>query len=85
MNSGSRADADYYEKMFRKAQKNMKPVRFIASNDITDDISVMVLVKSVEAVEKAGEEGMKYLSIKPAGIQGPRQTVCCSTDGCSYC
>ncbi len=64
MNSGSRADADYYEKMFRKAQKNMKPVRFIASNDITDDISVMVLVKSVEAVEKAGEEGDKYLSIK---------------------
>ena len=56
MNSGSRADADYYEKMFRKAQKNMKPVRFIASNDITDDISVMVLVKSVEAVEKAGED-----------------------------
>ena len=48
------ADVDYYEKMFRKAQKNMKPVRFIASNDITDDISVMVLVKSVEAVEKAG-------------------------------
>lgn len=46
---GARADADYYEKMFRKAQKNKKPIRFIASNDITDDISVMVLVKSVES------------------------------------
>ena len=71
MNSGARADADYYEKMFRKAQKNMKPVRFIASNDITDDISVMVLVKSVEAVEKAGEEGDKYLSIKLQEYKDP--------------
>jgi len=60
--SGARADADYYEKMFRKAQKNKKAIRFIASNDITDDISVMVLIKSVEAVEKSGEEGDKYLT-----------------------
>lgn len=71
LNSGARADADYYEKMFRKAQKNMKPVRFIASNDITDDISVMALVKSVEAVEKAGEEGDKYLSIKLQEYKAP--------------
>lgn len=61
--SGARTDADYYEKMFKKAQKNKKPIRFIASNDITDDISVMVLVKSVEAIEKAGEEGDKYISL----------------------
>ena len=61
--SGARADADYYEKMFRKAQKNKKPIRFIASNDITDDISVRVLVKGVEVVEKAGEEGDKYISL----------------------
>ena len=60
--SGARADADYYEKMFKKAQKNKKPIRFIASNGITDDISVMVLVKSVEAIERAGEEGDKYLA-----------------------
>lgn len=63
LESGSRADADYYEKMFRKAQKNQKPIRFIASNGITDDISAMVLVKSVESVEKAGEEGDKYLTL----------------------
>ncbi len=61
--SGARADADYYEKMFKKAQKNKKPIRFIASNDITDDISVRVLVKSVESREKAGEEGDKYISL----------------------
>lgn len=60
---GARSDADYYEKMFKKAQKNKKPIRFIASNDITDDISMRVLVKSVEVIEKAGEEGDKYISL----------------------
>ena len=78
MESGTEADADYYEKMFRKAQKNKKPIRFIASNDISDDISV-------EVVEKAGEEGDKYISLtlmeyKGAGkryvaVQAPDATV----------
>lgn len=63
MEPGTRADADYYEKMFKKAQENKKPIRFIASNGITDDISVMVLVTGVEAVERAGEDGDKYLSL----------------------
>lgn len=85
MEPGAEADADYYEKMFRKAQKNKKSIRFIASNDISDDISVKVLVKSVEVVEKAGEEGDKYISLtlleyKGAGkryvaIQTPDATV----------
>lgn len=85
MEPGAEADADYYEKMLRKAQKNKKPIRFIASNDISDDISVKVLVKSVEVVEKAGEEGDKYISLtlleyKGAGkryvaIQTPDATV----------
>ena len=85
MEPGAEADADYYEKMFRKAQKNKKPIRFIASNDISDDISVKVLVKSVEVVEKAGEEGDKYISLtlmeyKGAGkryvaVQAPDATV----------
>lgn len=71
MESGSKADADYYEKMFRKAQKNGKPIRFIASNDINDDISVKVLVKSVEVVEKAGEEGDKYISLTMMEYKAP--------------
>lgn len=71
INSGARADADYYEKMFKKAQKKLEPVRFIASNEINDDISVQVLVKSVEAVEKAGEEGDKYLTIKLQEYKAP--------------
>ena len=61
----------------------MKPVRFIASNDITDDISVMVLVKSVEAVEKAGEEGISICQSSCRNTK-PRQTLCGSTDGCGY-
>lgn len=62
--SGNFQGADYYEKMFRKAQQQHKPIRFIASNDITDDISTEVLVQSMEVVEKAGEEGDKYISLK---------------------
>lgn len=64
-------DADYYEKMFRKAQKNMMPIRFIASNEITDDISCKVLVKSVESVEKAGEEGDKYITLTLMEYKSP--------------
>lgn len=70
MESGAKADADYYEKMFKKAQKNKKPLRFIASNGITDDISMQVLVESVESVEQAGEEGDKYLAFKLLEYKG---------------
>lgn len=83
--SGQFKDADHYEKMFRKAQRNMMPIRFIASNDVSEDISCKVLVQSVESIEKAGEEGDKYLTItlieyKPAGkryvaVQMPTVTV----------
>jgi len=69
--AGSFQGADYYEKMFRKAQENKTPIRFIASNDITDDISAMVLVKSVESVEKAGEEGDKYISLTLMEYKAP--------------
>lgn len=69
--NGNFHDADYYEKMFRKAQKNMLPIRFIASNEITDDISCKVLVKSVESVEKAGEEGDKYISLTLMEYKAP--------------
>lgn len=74
--SGSFKDADYYENMFKMAQKNRKPIRFIASNDMTDDISVLVLVESVEVVEKAGEEGDKYIALKLSEYKAPgKQSV----------
>lgn len=69
--SGSFRDADYYEKMLRKAQRNMQPIRFIASNGITDDISMMVLVEKAEAVEKAGEEGDKYIALSLLEYKSP--------------
>lgn len=85
MEPGSKADADHYEKMFRKAQKDKKPIRFICSNGVNDDISCEVLVKSVESVEKAGEEGDKYLSLtlleykgagkRYAAVRGPDAMV----------
>lgn len=69
--AGAKADADHYEKMFRKAQRNMQPVRFIASNGISDDISMMVLVEKADAVEKAGEEGDKYISLTLLQYKAP--------------
>lgn len=69
--AGAKADADHYEKMFRKAQRNMQPVRFIASNGISDDISMMVLIEKAEAVEKAGEEGDKYISLTLLQYKAP--------------
>lgn len=69
--SGRFRDADYYEKMFRKVQKGRQAIRFIASNGITDDISAMVLVEKVDAVEKAGEEGDKYLSLTLLEYKSP--------------
>lgn len=69
--AGAKADADHYEKMFRKAQRNMQPLRFIASNGISDDISMMVLVEKVDAVEKAGEEGDKYIALTLLEYKSP--------------
>lgn len=69
--TGRFRDADYYEKMFRRAQKDKTLIRFIASNGITDDISMQVSVISVEATEKAGEEGDKYISLKLQEHRGP--------------
>lgn len=62
--AGNFKSSDVFEKLFRKAQKNQTVLRFIASNGITDDLSKDVLVESLEIVEKAGEEGDKYMSVK---------------------
>lgn len=63
MESGTRADPDYYIRMLRKAQQNLTKVQLIYSNGETDDESASVFVESVEITEKAGEEGDKYLSL----------------------
>lgn len=71
MEPGSRADPDWYIRMLTKAQKEKIPVRLIYSNGMTDDESAMVLVESCEIVEKAGEEGDKYLALSFLQHQKP--------------
>ena len=63
MESGAKADSDYYINMLKKAQKSKKSLRLIYSNGETDDESVTVLLESMTITEKAGEEGDKYLSL----------------------
>lgn len=55
-------DPDYYLNKFESWRKKKEPVRFIASNGITDDINTLVLIEELSVVEKAGEEGDKYVS-----------------------
>lgn len=70
MNSGIRHKADYYEKMLKKAQRDKKPIFFIASNEITDDISLRVLVTGLTIKEEAGEEGDKKVDIELLEYKG---------------
>lgn len=62
--SGGFQSADYYLKLFDEWRKSLKPVRFIASNGIGEDINSLVLIEELTIIEKAGEEGDKYVSLK---------------------
>lgn len=57
-------NADSWEKTFKQWQENRKVVRFITSNGLGDEISMEVLITQTEHLEKAGEEGDKYISLK---------------------
>lgn len=61
---GDFKDANYYIKLFSQWRSSLKPVKFMASNGIDDDIYSFVLIEEVKSVEKAGEEGDKYISFK---------------------
>lgn len=56
--------ADFYLKLFKSWRDKLTPVRFIASNGIGDDINTLVLIEELPEIEKAGEEGDKYISFK---------------------
>ena len=71
MESGTSADPDRYIQILTKAQKKKKPIQLIYSNGETDDESVKVLVESCSIVEKAGEEGDKYLSLSFLQYKAP--------------
>lgn len=71
MEAGASADPDRYIQILTKAQKKKKPIQLIYSNGETDDESVKVLVESCGIVEKAGEEGDKYLSLSFLQYKAP--------------
>ncbi|KEZ88717.1 hypothetical protein IO99_00640 [Clostridium sulfidigenes] len=53
---------DYYISKFNSWMKNKKTVRFICTNGITRDLSILVTITSLEIKETAGEEGDYYTS-----------------------
>jgi len=55
-------NVDFYINLFNKVRTDKKPVRFIASNGITEDINSLVLIEEFEIIEKTGEEGDKYIA-----------------------
>lgn len=62
--SGDFKNADFYINLFKKWRASLTPLRFIASNGIGEDINSLVLIEEAKEVEKAGEEGDKYISFK---------------------
>lgn len=61
---GKFKDADYYIDLFSQWRDGLIPVRFIASNGIGKDINTLVLIEGLNIIEKAGEEGDKYINFK---------------------
>lgn len=55
---------DEYLKIFTAWQNYKKPIRFIASNGVDEEINTEVLIETMTVVEKAGEEGDKYITFK---------------------
>jgi len=62
--SGDFREPDFYLNLFREWRESLKPVRFIASNGIGDDINTLVLIEELTVKERAGEEGDKFVSFK---------------------
>ena len=57
-------DADFYLRLFDEWRQEKVPVRFIASNGIGDDINTLVLIEELSVIERAGEEGDKYIGFQ---------------------
>lgn len=55
---------DFYLQLFEQWRQKKEPVRFIASNGIGDDINTLVLIEELTTIERAGEEGDKYVSFQ---------------------
>lgn len=62
--AGAFKNPDFYLNLFSEWMESLQSVRFIASNGIGDDINTLVLIEELTIVERAGEEGDKYISFK---------------------
>lgn len=68
--SGGFKNADFYLRLFKKWRNEKAPVRFIARNGISDDINELVLIEELTIIERAGEEGDKYVSFRLIEYRG---------------
>lgn len=73
-------DSDYYLNKFEEWRRGLLPIRFIATNEISEDINTLVLIEELSIKEKAGEEGDKYvtfklLEYKPFGKKIPVESI----------
>lgn len=61
-------NSDYYINEFKKWRERLEPVRFIAASEIEDvtreSFNSLVLIEELSIIEKAGEEGDKYIKFK---------------------
>ncbi len=55
---------DFYLNLFQSWRDSREPVRFVSSNGTSEDIDALVLIEEIRELEKAGEEGDKYISFK---------------------
>lgn len=62
--SGSFKNPDFYLNLFKTWRNKKEPVRFISSDGVSEDINTLVLIEDLSIIEKAGEEGDKYVSFK---------------------
>lgn len=70
--NGSFKDASTWEEMLRTWMENKTVVRFIASRENGEDVNMQAYITQVKAVEKAGEEGDKYLTINVLEYVAPQ-------------
>lgn len=62
--SGDFRGPDFYLKLFEQWMQTNEPIRFIASNGMGDETNTLVLIEELTVIEKAGEEGDKYVSFQ---------------------